>query len=78
MFTILDVSSAGYGMALDAGKDLIGRTFLDRSRSCAGTVGRKPASAAAADAGWPVYERMGYRPIATHRVFIEKKYLASH
>jgi GNAT superfamily N-acetyltransferase len=32
----------------------------------------------ATEAGRPVYERMGYAPIAAHSVFIEKKFLAGH
>jgi GNAT superfamily N-acetyltransferase len=32
----------------------------------------------ATDAGRPVYERMGYRPVAAHAVFMEKKFLGGH
>jgi predicted GNAT family acetyltransferase len=32
----------------------------------------------ATDAGRPIYQRMGYEPIATHSVFMEKKFLAEH
>ena len=32
----------------------------------------------ATEAGRPIYERMGYLPIAAHTVFIEKKFLGGH
>jgi ribosomal protein S18 acetylase RimI-like enzyme len=32
----------------------------------------------ATHAGRPVYERMGYRPISTHTIFIDKKFLGEH
>ena len=32
----------------------------------------------ATDAGRPVYERMGYAPIATHTLFMEKRFLEEH
>src|SRR5688572_10050523 len=32
----------------------------------------------ATEAGRPIYERMGYVPIAANTVFIEKKFLAGH
>lgn len=32
----------------------------------------------ATDAGRPIYQRMGYTPIAAHSVFMEKKFLGAH
>jgi GNAT superfamily N-acetyltransferase len=32
----------------------------------------------ATDAGRPVYERMGYKPISTHMIFMEKRFLEGH
>lgn len=32
----------------------------------------------ASEAGRPIYERMGYRPIATHTIFMEQRFLAGH
>ena len=40
--------------------------------------GEKPTVLHATDAGKPVYERMGYRTIANHTVFIEKRFLIEH
>ena len=37
--------------------------------------GRGPTTLHATEAGRPIYERMGYAPIAAHTVFIEKKFL---
>lgn len=31
-----------------------------------------------AEAGRPIYERMGYRIIANHAVFMEKRFLEGH
>jgi hypothetical protein len=33
---------------------------------------------AARDGGRPVYERMGYRTISHHTIFMEKKFVAEH
>ena len=40
--------------------------------------GDGPTTLHATEAGRPIYERMGYVPIAAHTVFIEKKFLAGH
>ena len=40
--------------------------------------GDRPTVLHATEAGRPVYERMGYRPIASHTVFMEKRFLAEH
>ena len=40
--------------------------------------GERPTVLHASDAGRPVYERMGYTTIATHTLFMEKKFLISH
>lgn len=38
----------------------------------------RPTVLHATEAGRPIYERMGYAPIATHTVFIEKRFLEPH
>lgn len=40
--------------------------------------GDRPTVLHATEAGRPIYERMGYRPIASHTVFMEKRFLAEH
>jgi GNAT superfamily N-acetyltransferase len=40
--------------------------------------GEHPTVLHASDAGRPVYERMGYTPIASHMIFMEKKFLGDH
>jgi GNAT superfamily N-acetyltransferase len=40
--------------------------------------GERPTVLHATDAGRPIYERMGYAPIATHTIFMEKRFLDSH
>ena len=40
--------------------------------------GDGPTTLHATEAGRPIYERMGYVPIAAHTVFIERKFLAGH
>jgi GNAT superfamily N-acetyltransferase len=40
--------------------------------------GDGPTTLHATEAGRPIYERMGYVPIAAHTVFIEKKFLEGH
>lgn len=40
--------------------------------------GERPTVLHATDAGRPIYERMGYATIATHSVFMEKKFLTGH
>lgn len=48
------------------------RRALDLS---AETYADRPTVLHATDAGRPIYERMGYEPISTHTVFIEKRFL---
>ena len=38
----------------------------------------RPTVLHATDAGRPIYERLGYEPISTHSVFIEKRFLEPH
>lgn len=38
----------------------------------------RPTVLHATEAGRPIYERMGYEPISTHTVFIEKRFLEPH
>jgi GNAT superfamily N-acetyltransferase len=40
--------------------------------------GDRPTVLHATEAGRPVYERMGYRPIASHTLFMERRFLAEH
>lgn len=40
--------------------------------------GEQPTVLHASAAGFPVYERMGYAPISTHTIFMEKKFLGEH
>ncbi|MEO6213409.1 MAG: GNAT family N-acetyltransferase [Vicinamibacterales bacterium] len=59
------------------------RGFADaamrRALENAATVhGEAPTVLHATDAGRPVYERMGYGRIATHTLFIEKRFLEEH
>ena len=58
----------GYG-------DVIMRHALELSSQVHGDT---PTTLHATEAGRPVYERMGYVPIAAHRVFIEARFLAEH
>ena len=44
----------------------------------ASRYGEHPSVLHATDAGRPIYQRMGYTPIATHTVFMEDKYLGGH
>jgi hypothetical protein len=44
----------------------------------AATYGEKPTFLHATDAGRPVYERMGYEPVAAHTAFIERRFLEGH
>ena len=59
------------------------RGFADatmrRALENAATVhGQLPTVLHATDAGRPVYARMGYDPIATHTLFMEKRFLEEH
>jgi len=58
----------GYG-------DVVMRHALELS---ARVHGHAPTTLHATEAGRPIYERMGYAPIAAHTVFIEKKFLDGH
>ena len=40
--------------------------------------GERPTVLHATDAGRPIYQRMGYEAIATHTLFMEKRFLAGH
>jgi len=58
----------GYG-------ELVMRHALALSAVAHGDV---PSTLHATEAGRPIYERMGYVPIASHTLFIDKKFLAGH
>lgn len=58
----------GYG-------ELVMRHALALSAQAHGDV---PSTLHATEAGRPIYERMGYVPIASHTLFIEKTFLAGH
>ena len=51
------------------------RTALELARTRHGDA---PTFLHATAAGRPVYERMGYRPVATHSLFLEKRFLEGH
>jgi len=52
---------------------------MRQSLDAAATVhGEGPTFLHATDAGKPVYERMGYRSVATHGVYLEKRFLEEH
>ena len=40
--------------------------------------GDRPTVLHATEAGRPIYQRMGYTKIATHTVFMEKRFLTAH
>lgn len=44
----------------------------------AAAYGDRPTVLHATDAGRPIYERMGYAPISTHTIFVEKRFLGAH
>lgn len=44
----------------------------------ASRYGEQPSVLHATDAGRPIYHRMGYTPMATHTIFIEKRFLGAH
>lgn len=46
--------------------------------NAASVHGERPTVLHATDAGRPVYERMGYTRIATHTLFMEKRFLEEH
>jgi len=46
--------------------------------SAASRDGDRPTVLHATDAGRPVYERMGYAPISTHTIFMERRFLEGH
>jgi GNAT superfamily N-acetyltransferase len=46
--------------------------------NAASAHGERPTFLHATDPGKPVYERMGYRTIASHLVFAEKRFLEGH
>jgi predicted GNAT family N-acyltransferase len=55
--------------------DVVMRRALELSDQ---TYPDRPKVLHASDAGRPVYERMGYKPISTHTIFIEKRFLTGH
>ena len=44
----------------------------------AAKYGDHPSVLHATEAGRPIYERMGYRPISNHTVYMEKRFLTEH
>jgi predicted N-acetyltransferase YhbS len=55
--------------------DAVMRFALEAARR---THGDCPSFLHATDAGRPVYERMGYKALAAHTVYIEKRLLEQH
>jgi predicted GNAT family acetyltransferase len=59
------------------------RGYADAAMRCsleaaAEAHGRTPTFLHATDAGRPVYEKMGYKPVSTHSVFIESRFASGH
>jgi GNAT superfamily N-acetyltransferase len=45
--------------------------------AAADKFGERPSFLHATDAGRPIYERMGYKPVATHTCFIDRKFMGA-
>lgn len=68
-------------VATDPGQQRRGfaEATMRRALSNAASIhGERPTLLHATDAGRPVYERMGYTRIATHTLFMEKRFLEEH
>lgn len=119
---LMDINSAAYGISLDAGNEIWGRSpFWQKHVGVLGSVDGKPASSTgvldidgyryvalvatmpefqrrgyaeavmrralqlagndkptflhATDAGRPIYARMGYQPVSTHTLFMNRKFM---
>ena len=79
---VLDVDGYRYVALVatmpDAQRRGYGEAVMRHALDVAAAHGDRPTTLHATDAGRPIYERMGYVPIASHTAFIEKRFLEGH
>jgi GNAT superfamily N-acetyltransferase len=79
---VLDVDGYRYVALVatmpDAQRRGYGEAVMRHALDVAAATRDRPTTLHATDAGRPIYERMGYKPIAAHTAFIEKRFLEGH